>query len=991
MKHFLACFLFLLTLISFGQNQQKIDSLKEVLNDSQNDTVKIKTLAWLFDQYVHNKPDSAKVSYETMLSLAKEKNYNEGFYQGNLYKSTYYWYQSNFDSVLVGMNEALNYAKKMKDDTKISNCYVRLAMVQSNLGNYEASKSLTLKALEIAKNNNDWEGLYFAYYKLGNTFYYENDFENALINYLKVDSVFEYHERKEPALAASLMNIGGIYMEFSDLDKAETYFLKGKKIYEVIDKEEGVIYSNKKLGELELKKGNYEKSINLMKPILDFYIKSKSLNEIADINIIIADAYLNLSDYKKAEFYYTDAIKVAIEAKSKMLESNALVGLAATQQKMGKIKLSVNNLKKALFLYDEMGVSLNKPEVFKNLATAYDSLKEYKSALGYYKKYYKLKDSIIIKENKIATEEIATKYQTEKKEKKIALLKSQNKLSEQQKTNQRNLLLGGIGLTSLAGLFFFFLYRNRQKTTKKLQELDSTKSNFFTNISHEFRTPLTLISGPIQQQLKKDNLQDDERNNLEMMQRNSNRLLSLVDQLLDISKIETGSLKLAISKNKILPFVGTLADSFTFTVKQKQLNYSTNVNTTIIDTWFDKDVLEKIVINLLSNAVKYTPEKGSIVCNAFIKNRQLHFEVKNTGKGLSNDEITKVFERFYQINSDKQGVGIGLALVKELVTLHKGSITVESTPNEWTIFKVELPVVQEYFDESELTNENSEGIHKEIQNSESAFKTNIDEEGPKDADSHLDEEAPILLIVDDNDDVRTYVRNLFKDEYSIYLGKNGKEGIDLAIKHIPDIIISDIMMPVKNGIELCNTLKGDECTSHIPIILLTARAGEKNEIEGVKTGADDYITKPFSEDLLQLKVGKLIESRKKLQTRYSQEIILRPKDITINSVDEQFLERVQTVLDDKLIESSFSIEEFSQSVGMSRMQLHRKLKALTGLSASEFIRSQRLKLAAQLLKKSDINVSQIGYSVGFNDHAYFSKCFKEMFNCTPTEYVNSTK
>jgi len=362
---------------------------------------------------------------------------------------------------------------------------------------------------------------------------------------------------------------------------------------------------------------------------------------------------------------------------------------------------------------------------------------------------------------------------------------------------------------------------------------------------------------------------------------------------------------------------------------------------------------------------------------------------------LSKEEQDKVFERFYQLNENKQGVGIGLALVKELVNLHKGKITVESIPNEWTTFKVIIPIHKEVFNEKEIEDKvairstDEEMIN--LEDLDETSKVDMVTDTSKDSDSQQDLDNPILLIVDDNADIRTYMSTIFKDIYTILTAKNGQEGIDLAIAHIPDIIISDIMMPVKNGIELCNTIKVDERTSHIPIILLTAKAGEENEIEGIKTGADDYVTKPFNEELLQLRVEKLIEGRKKLQERYSQEVILKPKDIAITSVDEQFLQRLQKVLDDKLVESSFSIENFSQAVGMSRMQLHRKLKALTGLSATEFIRSQRLKLAAQLLKKSEINVSQVGYSVGFNDHAYFSKCFKEMYHCTPTEYANNSK
>ncbi|WP_109851924.1 response regulator [Aquimarina sp. AU58] len=533
----------------------------------------------------------------------------------------------------------------------------------------------------------------------------------------------------------------------------------------------------------------------------------------------------------------------------------------------------------------------------------------------------------------------------------------------------------------LIAIYLLGRYSMFRKTTKKLQELDKAKSKFFANISHEFRTPLTLISGPIQQQLKKEKLDPIERANFEMAQRNSHKLLSLVDQLLDLSKIETGNLKLKISQQDVISFIGSIADSFTYLATEKKINYLTYINKTQTITWFDKDIVEKVVVNLVSNAIKYTPNKGSMVCNATVKENELHFVVKNTGKGLTKEEEVKVFERFYQINENKEGIGIGLALVKELVSLHKGTISVESIPNEWTVFTVTLPIAKKSFSKKEFIDDSIAISRNEMGNSASEYK----EEQTVEADK-TNEDLPILLIVDDNDDIRSYVEQIFTKHYTIVKAKNGKEGIEQAIVHIPDIIISDIMMPVKNGVELCNALKSDERTSHIPIVLLTAKAGDENKLEGIKTGADDYITKPFHEGVLKERINKLIEVRKKLQSRYSQEVILRPKDVTITSVEEQFLSRMQKVLDENLVESSFSIALFSQALGMSRMQLHRKLKALTGLSASEFIRSQRLKLAAQLLKKSDINVSQVGYSVGFNDHAYFSKCFKEMYHCTPNEY-----
>jgi signal transduction histidine kinase len=464
----------------------------------------------------------------------------------------------------------------------------------------------------------------------------------------------------------------------------------------------------------------------------------------------------------------------------------------------------------------------------------------YKKAFTFLDKAFTLQDSLNNNKQNELTLELETKYQTQKKEHEIALLKTESELVRQQKINQRNLFITGIVTTSFAGLFFFILYRNRKRTTKKLQELDRAKSNFFTNISHEFRTPLTLISGPIQQQLKKKNISQNDRSSLEMIQRNSDRLLSLVDQLLDISKIEAGRLQLKVSKHEIKPFLGTLIDGFEYTAKQKQIEYTINTNLASDIAWFDKNVLEKIVINLLSNAFKYTPNNGEIVCNACIKDDYLHFEVKNTGAGLSQEELTKIFERFYQLNENEQGTGVGLALVKELVNLHHGNITVDSTLNEWTTFKIILPINKSFFKESDFVDEN----FKEQQIS---LNTPINYESDKYQEVQ-DAEIPILLLVDDNVDVRNYVSNLFKETYVILHAKNGQEGIELAIEHIPDIIISDIMMPIKNGIELCDTLKSDERTSHIPIILLTAKAGTENEIEGIKTGADDYITKPFHED-----------------------------------------------------------------------------------------------------------------------------------------------
>ncbi|MBT8185569.1 MAG: response regulator, partial [Eudoraea sp.] len=524
----------------------------------------------------------------------------------------------------------------------------------------------------------------------------------------------------------------------------------------------------------------------------------------------------------------------------------------------------------------------------------------------------------------------------------------------------------------------FVLYKNRLRTTRKLKELDALKTNFFINISHEFRTPLTLISSPIQELLEETNLSNKKRKHFEVAQKNTKKLSSLVDQLLELSKIDSGNRKLSLQKNKPTQNIAAWSESFSYLAKQKNIHFKTKILNKDATAWFDREALETIVVNLVGNAIKYTPEEGEIDLQASLQNNLLDIAIKNSGQGLTNKQVNTVFNRFYQTNGQSDGAGIGLSLVKELAELHGGKIMISSELKKWTLFEVTLCLDKSKFNNAEIKEDNELLVVK------TATDHRIIElqKGPEIQNNEL----PILLIVEDNSDLRTLLEDTFKKDYKVTLVVNGEEGILKALDIIPDLIISDIMMPVKDGIELTRSLKKDQRTCHIPIILLTAKAGDDNELLGIEVGADDYITKPFNQKILKSKANRLIALRKVLQSRYSQEVILKPKDIAITSVDEVFLKNVQEVLDKHLVESSFTIEGFSKAVHMSRMQLHRKLKALTGLSASEFLRSQRLKLAAQLLKKGDHSISEISYSIGFNDSTYFTKCFRETYQSTPSEY-----
>lgn len=859
-----------------------------------------------------------------------------------------------------------------------------MAILSSRSLDNENAKKYGILALETAIKTKDWHLIASSNIMLGNQFFKNNDFNLSLKYYLVADSLYTLNKEEDRFLANSYDNISSIYTDIKD-KKALIYLEKSNEIYRHLNDKEGLGYNY-------ILKGIYYNNINEHKQAIInfekaivFYQDYGDVFRLIDAQTRLINSYSVVGNYKKAEVILKDV-------EENLINSEGKDDFVSFYLNGGKLYLNMKQYNRAIDFFNKAYKIINKNEnnffiahnkqVKKGLTDAYSGKKDYKNAFKYSQLYLQVNDSIYKKNNIAITKELETKYQSEKKEQEIVILKSENKLVEQQKLIQRNQLLGVLSLTALTGIFFFFLYRNRRKTTIKLQELDIAKSSFFTNISHEFRTPLTLISGPIQQQLNNKDLSIDERTNFEMANRNTNRLLVLVDQILDISKVESGNLKLKVTNSKIIPLIGAITDSFLFTTKQKGIDYKINKKQSNIDAWFDRDVLEKIITNLISNAVKYTPENGKIECNIKNKKNKIYFIIKNSGKGMSKEQLEKVFNRFYQINEDNKGTGIGLALVKELVLLHKGTIDVKSVPNNWTTFTVKLPITKKAFKENEIAIDKvSEVLEKQTYYTDTTQKDTIIE------NDNAKKDKPILLIVDDNIDIRTYITSIFKSHYTILQAENGQKGIDIAIQQVPDIIISDIMMPIKNGIELCNTLKVDERTSHIPIILLTAKAGEENEIEGIKTGADDYITKPFNNKLLTLKVEKLLENIKKLQERFSQEVFLKSTEISISSTDELFLNRLQDILDAKLVESTFNTEVFCKSISMSRMQLHRKLKALFNMTTSEFIRSQRLKLAADLLKNSDVTVSQVGYSVGFNDPAYFSKRFKETYNYTPTQYA----
>ncbi|EDP71926.1 two-component system sensor histidine kinase/response regulator, hybrid ('one-component system') [Flavobacteriales bacterium ALC-1] len=890
------------------------------------------------------------------------------------------------DSSHFYAKKSYDLAKKHKRDSMLTMVVTTLSYVEPDL-----NKALTYleEAAIIAKKNKNWSRLANIYHVKGSKYGHNNNDDKALLTFLKLDSLFSKRKCNAFLEAMNKVNIINVLETSRSLNDTTVFpqidrlIKEGLLIKDVVPSDVPFAILLQHKAELYKVRKQKDKALFYYNEALKRTVKKSNYLRQALIYKDMAEFYeMNLQN-DSALVYYKKQLRVINKTVDTMQMAVSNYKAAAFYAKTKKPFLALEHIKKSkeLFLIGEYMRDEDDYRINTIASQAYYELGNFEEAYKASKKANRLLEIIQTDNNNENVVELETKYQTEKKEQEIKLLTSENELIEKQKKNQQLILLSTITISTLAALFLFFLFKSRRKVNTKLRELDATKSRFFANISHEFRTPLTLISNPIDEAIEDNSLPEGKREQFKVAKRNSDRLLTLVNQLLDLSKIDANQLKLNIEKAELIPFIAALADSFSYSAEQKEVSYLVNAERNSTEVYFDKDAIEKIVTNLIANAIKYTPSKEEIKLSCSIVDDQLLFEVKNSGSQLTQKEAKVVFNRFYQTNEDNSGSGIGLALAKELVDLHKGNIAVNITEDNWISFSVKLPVdYNSYKNETFTTSTLKENSSKvEIYN-------DITDE--QEADVAINDNKPILLIVEDHADIRNLVKNLFSDTYSVLTATNGEEGVNLAIEHVPDIIISDIMMPIKDGIVLTQHLKNDERTSHIPIVLLTAKAGDNNELLGIEVGADDYITKPFNSKILTTKVEKLIANRRLLQERYSQELVLLPKDVAITNIDEQFLERLQNVLDTNLVEPTFSASSFSEAIGMSRMQLHRKLKALTGLTTSEFIRSQRLKLAAELLKQSNTNVSQIGYSVGFNDHAYFSKCFKELYNCTPTEYAN---
>lgn len=538
------------------------------------------------------------------------------------------------------------------------------------------------------------------------------------------------------------------------------------------------------------------------------------------------------------------------------------------------------------------------------------------------------------------------------------------------------IVLFSIILFLLIGIMVY-IYRTILMKRRIEEEANKAKLQFFTNISHELRTPLTLIADPVNYIIHDDNLNSQQRSMLQIVQRNVLVLIQLVSEILDFRKVQNGKMELRLSDFNLAESMKQWIKLFSASAQKKHITISMDAPDTIM-LRADQDKIERICYNLLSNALKYTSEGGEISLMAKEEGGRVMISVADNGCGISSDELPYIFDRFYQAKNAGRGTGIGLAIVKAFTELHHGEVSATSIEGKGSTFTIHIPVRQK----GEVTNQPTEKIEQLVEPSSA-------EEVPNQA-RHIDEliqpyqtDKPEVLIIDDNIDIRTYLRSVLSEKYNVSEATDGKAGLELARKIVPDIVLSDIMMPVMDGLAFCQQLKTDKAISHIPVILLTARSLDEQRAEGYEHGADAYLSKPFSLRLLLSRIDNLIESRKKLNQTWSKGVDDDEIGNISNEIDKSFLKQLRKIIQENLANSDLSVEQIGDEIGLSRVQLYRKVKALTGYSPVEIVRKARLTRARHLLQTTERTVSEVAYAVGFSTPSYFSKCYKDEFGENP--------
>lgn len=993
-----------------------------------------------------SKYDTAKQLLDASQKLLLNLKDNPALAKGYNLLGSFYLSRGSLDTALLFFSKGMKIATAIGSKDIVGRSHYLSGIALVGIGNFNEALKRHEQAEKIGiEIQNDYllatahEGKANAYAALSRG-------EEGIVEYQKA---IKLYERLDLAvrIARCKQAIAWIYGNKGEYDKALVMDYESLRIMERFPSIENIAMVVNHIGTIHYMKGDYANAKNYFTRALDLNKQVNNIRQVARTASSIADIYRQQKKYDSALFMYRNCLQLAEKTDSKILLTMLYVNIGSAHFEMGAYDSSLYHAKRGLAIADKTGsknqiidacavvgeslvklgkISEGMPYLKRSIDIAEKAGSRYQLNTAYKAlasalfwthnfeeafKYHVLNDSIenIISNEKMNKDmhEVEVKYETEKKDKILA--QNNLTLNEQRLKLAQNkvfiaALTSGILLLIMIGFFVRYKQKKRQmafqleydrKHFKIEQQLELThlKAEIFTNVSHEFRTPLTLLLTPLEQ-LIRESSDDKLKQRYEMMYRNANQLLGMVNQLLELSKIENGYDHLRVACYDLSDFLRDIIRFFEPLKEKQQTNIILLNELEHPYLYFDREKLEKVFYNLLSNAFKYADKGQLITINLQAKetNNKADFPegfvqitVKDAGKGIAAEHIPYIFNRFYQVDGHSEnGSGIGLALVKEIVEMHSGEVTVTSKPGSGTEFTVILPVGKNHFHPEELLPLSKAEV--------SATKYSPNEYLPEDwADSDqlsvtITPEKQTVLIVEDNAEVNKYVSELFKDSYNVIRAENGQKGLELAKTHALQLVICDVMMPVMDGYAFTSALKSNLETSHIPVILLTAKADQKHKLDGLGLGADDYITKPFHVDELLVRSNNLVVQRRKLLELFSKAPLLGTQELVTSERDQKFIQRATDIVMQHIDDLEFDVDKFSKEIGMSYTVLNKKLKAVTGHHITRFIRCIRLKKAIELIECDAGTMSEIATWVGFNNRQFFIRSFREQYGMTPTEY-----
>lgn len=911
-------------------------------------------------------------------------------------------YKSDPDSALHIGNLILEKAPKATLPAKHEgNGYFLLGLAHNSKGDNLAASDFFAKCIAIREKDPAMtEALANAYHSGMYPLFNTSQYSKAMAYEVKALQLFT--EIKDSNRIASCYNeLGRLSSALDEPRRGLEYLKKGLEISLLIQK--SPYYSYSRLGEAYLKLGNLDSSLLVRELALKTAMADENPRAVAIEKNNIAEMSVKKGDFATAKRLYEESLAFFEGKNEKNNAPLILCNLTDVALTMNDPKAALGYCQRALKIATEVNNPATLSLIFELQSKTYEALGDAPNALAAVRKHLVWKDSVTALERIAEAAAVEAQFRTAENEKTIT---DQNLQLERQKGRNRLLMAFTVfALITGAGIALFLREKRRRAElnlqlqaaeASRLRELDHVKSAFFANISHEFRTPLTLILGPLRE-MEEGSFQGDAHKYYGIMRRNASRLLQLVNQLLDLSRLESGKLSLNLQPSDIAHHLRAVAGSFQSLADQRQIDFQVDVPAQPVWVKFDADKLEKIVGNLLSNAFKFTPEEGSVDLRFRTYDLRLPDErghpilhriseivIQDTGIGIPPDQLPHIFERFYQVEntgSDLQpGSGIGLALTKELVELHGGKIEVKSRTTPLGESKAGTTFMLTFrFDEAapgpsiaqtQITNYHSP--QSEIVNPEADV-----------VNQKNTSRLPLILIAEDHPDVRTYVAERLSGQYQLLEASNGQTALEMALAKTPDLILTDLMMPELDGLELTRRLKTDVRTNHIPIVMLTAKGDRTDRIGGIETGAEAYLTKPFDAEELRATLANLLAQRRILQEKFAKQINLEtPKDAVV-SVEDKFLQQVLNTIEENLDDETFGVEQLASAVAMSRSNLFRKVEALLGKSPVQLIRERRLLKAKHLLENGAGNSTEVAYMTGFQSLSYFAKCYQEMFGELP--------